>query len=117
MKYLLILCVIFLIAAMGLRARPVVGTASFYSDRYQGLVMANGERFNQAALTCASNRWPLGTKLRIRHGSREVVVTVTDRGPRKDLNRMVDLSKAAFKRLGPLKAGLLNVEAKVVSKP
>jgi len=116
MKYILILAVLLLLTSVSLRARPVVGIASFYHDRHEGRVMANGERFTQSALTCASNRWPLGTKLRIRHGIREVVVTVTDRGPRNDLNRVVDLSKTAFRRLGPLKAGLLTVEVKVISK-
>lgn len=72
--------------------------------------MANGKPFHQAAMTCATNDWPLGTRLRVRAGTRSVVVIVTDRGPSHKLYRVIDLSKAAFIELRPLSKGLVTVE-------
>jgi rare lipoprotein A len=117
MKYLLLICLIFLASSVIARARTVTGIASFYHDRYEGRVMANGERFTQSKFTCATNDWPLGTKLLVTHGPSWVIVTVTDRGPAKSLGRKIDLTTTAFRRLGPLKSGLLTVQIKVVSKP
>jgi rare lipoprotein A len=74
--------------------------------------MANGQPFNPAAMTCASWDYPFGTKLRIEHNAKAVVVTVTDRGPAKRLyrkGRKLDLSRAAFKQLAPLDKGLIRV--------
>ncbi len=71
--------------------------------------MANGKPFNPNAMTCATWKYQLGERLRVTYGNRSVVVTGTDRGPAKRLNRDIDLSMAAFRKLAPLEAGLLNV--------
>ena len=77
--------------------------------------MANGRRFDPDKLTAASWFYPLGTKLRVSlkdEPRRSVVVTVTDRGPAKDLvrhGRLIDLTHAAFKRLATPGAGLVGV--------
>ena len=41
------------------------GTASFYHDKYDGRKAADGSTFRQTALTCASNVYKLGTKLKV----------------------------------------------------
>jgi len=98
----------------------VRGTASWYGESYRGKTMANGQPFNPDALTCAAWNWPLGTVLAIRYNSprgytRGVIVTVTDRGPDKRLNRIVDLSSRAFRHLvGSLDDGVIEVEVSVV---
>ena len=56
------------------------GVASFYGNE-SGSQTASGQRFNQNAMTCAHRSLPFGTKLRVSHGGRSVVVTVNDRGP------------------------------------
>ncbi len=38
------------------------------------------------------------------------MMIVTDRGPAKRLGREIDLSRAAFARLAPLKLGLIEVK-------
>lgn len=86
------------------------GLASFYGEEHRGRTMANGKPFDPDALTCASWRHPIGTKLEVRTKTDAVVVTVTDRGPNKRLRkRVVDLSAAAFKRLAGLELGLVPV--------
>ncbi len=79
--------------------------------------MANGERFDPDKLTAASWFYPLGTKVRVTLNTRSarkpsVVVTITDRGPAKDLvhnGRIIDLSLATFKQLAAPEAGLAPV--------
>lgn len=86
------------------------GIASWYGDELRGRPMANGRPFNPDALTCASWHYPLGTPLAVTGNGKTVLVTVTDRGPAKRLRREIDLSRAAFRRLAPLKLGLIKVK-------
>jgi len=96
---------------------PDTGMASWYGEDHRGRLMANGRRFNPDKLTAASWFYPLGTKVRVTLKSenqipRSVLVTITDRGPAKELvrnGRIIDLTHAAFKRLGHPKVGLVAV--------
>lgn len=92
------------------------GEASYYSDRLAGHKTASGERYRPAALTAAHRSLPLGTVLRVTRsdGKRTVIVRVNDRGPFGSERRILDLSRAAFERLGKLRAGVLEVRAEVV---
>ena len=87
------------------------GVASFYGNE-SGSQTASGQRFNQNAMTCAHRSLPFGTKLRVSHGGKSVVVTVNDRGPFVR-GRVLDLSTAAARALGI--EGLGQVTAEVVS--
>jgi peptidoglycan lytic transglycosylase len=87
------------------------GVASFYGNE-SGSQTASGQRFNQNAMTCAHRSLPFGTKLRVSHSGRSVVVTVNDRGPFVR-GRVLDLSTAAARALGI--DGLGQVTAEVVS--
>jgi rare lipoprotein A len=79
--------------------------------------MANGKRFNPDRFTAASWFYPLGTKVVVTVGSdsqprRSVVVTITDRGPAKELvrdGRIIDLSHAPFRMLASPDSGLVAV--------
>lgn len=91
--------------------------SSWYGDECAGKPMANGKPFDPAAMTCASWDYPLGTKLRVTHNDKSIIVTVTDRGPAKRLyakGRKLDLSREAFRRLAPLRLGLIEVSVEVV---
>ena len=91
--------------------RSFSGVASFYGNE-SGSRTASGQRFNQNAMTCAHRSLPFGTKLRVTHGGRSVVVTVNDRGPFVR-GRVLDLSTAAARAIGI--NGLGQVTAEVVS--
>lgn len=94
------------------------GTASWYtyeSARKEGTsgICADGSRMDNNALTCASWDYPLGSWVVVKHRLNKVRCKVTDRGPNKKLyrkGRIIDLSKAAFQRLAPLKAGIIAVD-------
>ena len=86
--------------------------ASFYGNE-SGRQTASGQRFNENAMTCAHRSLPFGTKLRITHGSRSVIVTVNDRGPFVR-GRVLDLSTGAARAIGLTSAGVGKVTAEVV---
>jgi rare lipoprotein A len=100
------------IASSSGTGRSFSGMASFYGNE-SGSRTASGQRFNQNALTCAHRSLPFGTKLRVTHGSRSVVVTVNDRGPFVH-GRVLDLSTAAAREIGITGAGVGRVVAEVI---
>ncbi len=93
--------------------RGFSGMASFYGNE-SGSKTASGQRFNQSALTAAHRSLPFGTKLRVTHGGRSVVVTINDRGPFVR-GRVLDLSTGAARAIGLTSAGVGRVTAEVVS--
>lgn len=105
---------ILLVCSVVLAVSVAAGTASWYGDECKGKPMANGKPFDPEAMTCASWHYPFGTRLRVTHGDRSVVVTVTDRGPARRLNREIDLSRAAFARLADTRRGLIEVKVEVI---
>jgi rare lipoprotein A len=89
------------------------GVASFFGND-SGSKTASGQRFSQNALTAAHRSLPFGTKLRVTHGGRSVVVTINDRGP-FIRGRVLDLSTGAARAIGLTSAGVGRVTAEVVS--
>ena len=98
-------------------AKIQYGTASFYSDKFEGRQTANGEIFTQKGMTCAHNSLPLGTWVKVTNLSnkRSVILKVTDRLHPKN-PRLVDLSKSAAKKLGYTGHGLTKVKVEVLGK-
>src|SRR6202012_5139190 len=88
------------------------GIASYYGNE-SGSRTASGQRFNQNAMTCAHRSLPFGTRLRVTHGDRSVIVTVNDRGPFVR-GRVLDLSTAAARAVGITGAGVGRVVAEVM---
>ena len=103
-------------------AQAEVGKATWYGDECLGNKTANGEVWDPTKLTCASWFHPFNTKLKVTNLSnkRFVIVRVNDRGPAKRLvksdNRVIDLSREAFKRIAPLEVGKVNVKVELVGK-
>ena len=92
-----------------------IGFASYYGDAFHGAITASGKPFDQYKLTAAHRTLPFGTRLRVTNlrNNRNVVVTITDRGPvRKD--RILDLSFATAKELHMLNSGVVKVSAEVL---
>lgn len=91
------------------------GIACYYSPEFQGRFTASGERYNSAKLTAAHRTFPFGTLVEVRNlqNDKTVQVTINDRGPYK-ADRVIDLSEAAFREIGNISAGLLDVEIRVL---
>lgn len=93
------------------------GIASYYADKYQGRMTANGERFDQHKLTAAHKRLPFGVRVRVTNfaNDKSVVVRINDRGPFVR-GRIIDLSKVAFRRIANTRAGLAEVKIEVLDR-
>ena len=92
--------------------RSFSGIAPYYGNE-SGRKTASGQRFNQEAMTAAHRTLPFGTKLRVTHGGRSVVVTINDRGP-FIRGRVLDLSTGAARAIGLTGAGVGRVVAEVM---
>lgn len=94
------------------------GVASWYGPHHHGKLMANGQPYNQWALTAAHRTLPLGTEIRVRNLNNGliVVVTVTDRGP-YTRGRILDVSRAAAHRLDMIETGIARVEITPTRRP
>ncbi len=86
------------------------GIASWYGPGFHGKSTANGERYNQNAMTAAHKLLPMGTQLQVTNLSngRSIVVRINDRGPFVG-NRIIDLSKKAAENLGMIGSGTARV--------
>jgi len=94
-----------------------VGYASFYSNKFIGKKTASGEIFSQDKLTCAHNALPMGTLLKVTNLSNDksVTVRVNDRMHQRN-PRLVDLSKAAAKKLDFKGLGVIKVRVEVLKR-
>jgi len=92
--------------------RSFSGVASYYGNE-AGNKTASGQRFNKHAMTGAHRSLPFGTKLKVTHGSRSVIVTINDRGP-FIRGRVLDLSKGAAQVIGLTGRGVGRVVAEVM---
>jgi len=62
-------------------------------------ITASGEKFNPNALTAAHRTLPFGTKVKVTHKGKTVIVRINDRGPFIK-GRSIDLSREAARRIG-----------------
>jgi rare lipoprotein A len=103
-------------AKKGVR-KVLYGTASFYSNKFNGRKTASGEIYSQSKFTCACNVLPLGTWLKVTNmrNGKSVIVKVNDRLHPK-MRRLVDLTRAAAQKLNYISSGLTRVKVEVLGK-
>ena len=93
------------------------GQASYYADKFVGKKTASGEIFSQEKYTAACNVLPLGTWIRVTNlkNGKSVIVKTNDRLHPK-MKRLVDLSRAAAKKINYINSGITKVKVEVVKK-
>ena len=98
-------------------AKKMVGIASFYATKFNGRRTASGEKFNNNAMTAAHKSLPFGSKVQVTNvrNGKSVVVRINDRGPYVR-GRIIDLSKAAAKKIGIGHAGTARVKLEILKK-
>ena len=115
-------CIAIAGALSGCAVRPIgkamateEGIASYYSNDFQGRRTADGETFDNSKLTAAHRTYPFGTLVRVTNLATDatVVVRINDRGPFKQ-SRLIDLTEAAAKAIGIVRAGLGRVRIDVM---
>ncbi len=90
--------------------------ASWYGPKFHGKVTANGEIYDQMALTAAHKSLKFGTLLKVTNpkNGKSVIVRINDRGPYIG-DRELDLSKGAATKLGLIERGVARVKIEEVS--
>jgi rare lipoprotein A len=94
------------------------GLASWYGPPYDKHKGANGEIYDQNAMTAAHRTLPLNSWVRVTNVSTGhiAIVRITDRGPFIE-DRIVDLSLAAAKAVDVWRPGTAEVKLEVLSAP
>ena len=113
MSLLSMLCISF-----SVQAKVQQGVASYYHDKFNGRLTANGEKFSNQKFTAAHRTLPIGSRVRVTNmkNNRSIVVRINDRGPYAK-GRILDLSKAGAKKLDMEKTGIALVKVEVLKKP
>lgn len=90
--------------------------ATYYGKAFHGNYTYSGERFDMNGMTCASNVFRMGLKLKITNieNGKSVVVTVNDKGAMP--NEVIDLSEGAFRRIANLKQGRIKIKIHPILK-
>ena len=94
------------------------GLASWYGHPYHGRRTTSGEIYDMELLTAAHRTLPLGTRVRVENLSNghDVEVRINDRGPFVE-DRIIDLSRAAARKIQMLGPGTARVRLRVVGLP
>ncbi len=116
--FLLIPLLLFLVTGCAtVRYNRVIeyGVASWYGPDFHGKLTADGERYNQNALTAAHRTLPFNTYVKVinLNNGRNVVVRINDRGPYAK-GRIIDLSKRAATILHMIGPGTARVKLVLV---
>jgi len=94
-----------------------VGMASWYGPNFHGRLTANGEIYDQYALSGAHPTFPLPSYARVTNlaNGNSVVVRVNDRGPYAH-GRVIDMSAKAAELLDYKRKGIAKVRVKYIGK-
>jgi len=90
------------------------GEASWYGADFHGKITANGEIYDMNKLTAAHKTLNFGTLVKVTNlkNNKSVVVRINDRGPYIN-NRIIDLSKAAAKKIEMIHDGISMVKLEI----
>ena len=96
----------------------IEGVASWYGEPYHNSHAANGQVYQQDAMTAANRVLPMGSIVRVTNltTNQSIVVTITDRGPFVP-GRIIDLSRGAATKAGIRQMGIARVRVDVLQAP
>jgi len=98
-------------------AKTFGGKASWYGPGFHGRLTANGERYNQNAMTAAHKSLRFGTRVKVTNlrNGRSVIVRINDRGPFIK-GRVIDLSAAAARSINMIHSGVAPVKITILGR-
>lgn len=88
---------------------------SWYGPGFHGKPTACGEVFDMNLYSAAHKTLPMGTIVEFESDRGRVRVIINDRGPYIG-DREFDLSRAAFKKIAPLTAGVLTFKYVIIGR-
>tara|TARA_B100001059_G_scaffold168897_1_gene168719 strand:- start:5863 stop:6666 length:804 start_codon:yes stop_codon:yes gene_type:complete len=91
------------------------GIASWYGPKFDGKLTANGEIFDQYAVTAAHRTLPIPSLVKVTNleNNRSIVIRINDRGPFVG-DRIIDLSYKSAQLLGIIQKGTGKVRVEVI---
>jgi rare lipoprotein A len=104
-------------ASVGASSGPIKGICVYYNDKFQGHILASGEKYDKEALTAAHKTLPFGTMVKVTNlgNSKSVVVRVNDRGPHGGSKaKIIEITSRAAKEIDMIKKGKVEVQIEVV---
>jgi len=98
-------------------ANSLSGEASWYGPGFHGRLTANGERYDQNAMTAAHKSLKFGTNVKVTNlnNGKSVTVRINDRGPYID-GRIIDVSAAAARSLDMIHSGVAPVRVDILGR-
>jgi rare lipoprotein A len=89
---------------------PYAGVATYYASRFTGRRTTSGQRYHPDKLTAAHADLPLGSMVTVENvaTSQKVAVVINDRCRRRSF-QLIDLSRAAAKKIGLWGKGVVKV--------
>jgi peptidoglycan lytic transglycosylase len=92
-----------------------IGIASWYGHPFHGRASASGERYDMEALTAAHKTLPMPSLVEVTNleNGRRAVLRINDRGPFVS-GRIIDVSRAAARKLGFKGNGIAKVRVRVL---
>jgi len=104
-------------APAGASSLPLKGICVYYSDRFQGHVVASGEKYDKEAMTAAHKKLPFGTMVKVTNlrNNKSVVVRVNDRGPHGGSKaKIIEITSRAAKDIDMIQEGKAKVQIEIV---
>ena len=104
-------------APAGVSSLPMKGICVYYSDKFQGHVVASGEKYDKEALTAAHKKLPFGTMVKVTNlrNNKSVVVRVNDRGPHGGSKaKIIEITSRAAKEIDMIQEGKAKVQIEIV---
>jgi rare lipoprotein A len=96
---------------------PMKGICVYYNDKFQGHILASGEKYDKDALTAAHKTLPFGTMVKVTNlsNNKSVVVRVNDRGPHGgSKSKIIEITSRAAKDIDMIKEGKVQVQIEIV---
>ena len=93
----------------------IIGVASYYADKFNGLITYNGEVYDMYGLSAAHPSYQMGTVVRVTNLSNDksVIIKINDRMPFRP-DRIIDLSLGCAMELDMVNEGITEVKVEVL---
>jgi rare lipoprotein A len=104
-------------ATAGASSGPIKGICVYYNDKFQGHIVASGEKYDKEALAAAHKTFPFGTMVKVTNlrNNKSVVVRVNDRGPHGGSKaKIIEITSRAAKEIDMIKEGKAQVQIEIV---
>jgi len=104
-------------ASPGASSGPMKGIYVYYNDKFQGHVLANGEKYDKEALTAEHKTLAFGTMVKVTNlgNNKSAVVRVNDCSPHGGSKaKIIEITSRAAKEIDMIKKGKVEVQIEVV---